>query len=117
KKPNACVISKVRSKSSSLTSSKESRCTKGKPITAETTYPGVKSIMICDGPPSRLTKSTDAATATGSLHRFTGSSLKRPLMAASPKFSFGSWNQWEISKGDSTKEFEEILSAIQEKNA
>jgi hypothetical protein len=53
------------SKSSFLTSSKESRCTKGKSTTAETMHCAVKSIIICDGPPSRLTKSTDAATATG----------------------------------------------------
>ena len=84
--------------SSSSTSSKESRCTKGKPTTAETMYPGVKSTMICDGPQSRLTKSTDAAIATGSLHRFIGSSRKTPLIAVSGKFSFGSWNQWAISK-------------------
>src|SRR5271165_408252 len=98
KKPNACAISEGTPKSSSLTSSKESRCTKGKSITAETMYPVVKSTMICDGPPSRLTKSTDAATATGSLRRFIGWSLKRRLMAVSRKFSLGSCNQWAISK-------------------
>src|SRR5271166_3970101 len=98
KKPNACAISEGRPKSSSLTSSKESRCTKGKSITAETMYPVVKSTMICDGPPSRLTKSTDAATATGSLRRFIGWSPKRRLMAVSRKFSLGSCNQWAISK-------------------
>jgi len=54
--------------------------------------------MICDGPQSRLTKSTDAAIATGSSQRFIGSSLKTPLIAVSWKFSFGSWNQWAISK-------------------
>src|SRR5271166_1418191 len=54
--------------------------------------------MICDGPPSRLTKSTDAAIATGSLRRFIGWSLKRRLMAVSRKFSLGSCNQWAISK-------------------
>ena len=31
-------------------------------------------------------------------HRFIGSSLKTPLIAVSRKFSFGSWNQWAISK-------------------
>src|SRR4029077_17717245 len=98
KKPNACAISEVMHPSSSLTSSKESRCTKEKPTTAEIMYPGVKSTMICDGPQSRLTKSTDAAIATGSLHRFIGSSRKTPLIAVSGKFSFGSWNQWAISK-------------------
>ena len=71
---------------------------KEKPTTAEIMYPGVKSTMICDGPQSRLTKSTDAAIATGRLHRFIGSSLKTPLIAVSRKFSFGSWNQWAISK-------------------
>src|SRR3974390_1504425 len=98
KKPNACAISEVTRQSSSSTLSKESRCTKEKRTTAETMYPGVKSTMICDGPQSRLTKSTDAAIATGSLHRFIGSSPKTPLIAVSRKFSFGSWNQWAISK-------------------
>src|SRR5207244_6899238 len=42
------VTSEVTRQSSSLTSSKESRCTKGKPATAETMYPGAKSTMICD---------------------------------------------------------------------
>jgi hypothetical protein len=69
-----------------------------KPTTAETMYPAPKSTMICDGPQSRLTKSTDAVIATESLHRFTGSLLKTLLIAASRKFSFGSWNQWAISK-------------------
>src|SRR5271157_5863461 len=98
KKPSACAISEGTPKSSSLTSSKESRCTKEKSTTAETMYPVVKSTMIYDGPPFRLTKSTDAATATGSLHRFIGWSLRRRLMAVSRKFSLGSWNQWPISK-------------------
>ena len=81
-----------------LTLSKQSRFTKAKPTAAETTFAAPKSTMICDGPQSRLTKSTDAAIATGSLRRFTGWSLKTPLMAVSRKFSFGSWNQWAISK-------------------
>ena len=71
---------------------------KEKPTTAEIVSPAVKSTMTCDGPQSRLTKSTGAAIATGSLRRFIGWSLKRRLMAVSRKFSLGSCNQWAISK-------------------
>jgi hypothetical protein len=60
--------------------------------------PRCQSTMICGGPLSKLTKSMDGVIATGSLHRFIGSSLKTPLIAVSRKFSFGSWNQWAISK-------------------
>jgi hypothetical protein len=50
------AISVEKLKSFCLTSPKASHYTKAKPTTAETMSPAVKSIMICDGPPSRLIK-------------------------------------------------------------
>ena len=88
KESRAAALSARRSASHALQHrSKESRCTKAKPTTAETMSPAVKSIMICDGPQSRLTRSTDAATATGSLPRSIGWSPKRRLTPVSPKSS------------------------------
>src|SRR6516162_814235 len=47
--------------------------------------------------PGSPNRRTQPSRREGS-HRFIGSSRKTPLIAVSRKFSFGSWNQWAISK-------------------
>lgn len=87
---------------------------KEKPTTAEIMYPGAKSTMICDGPQSRPTKSTAAAIATGSLHSYWVVAIDT---IDSRVAEILLWKLESIGnlQGDSTKDFEEILSAIQKK--
>ena len=73
--------------------------------------------MICDGPQSRLTKSTDVVIAPGSLHRFIGVVAKDTVDCRVAEVLLRKLESMGNLQGDSTKDFEEILSAIQEKSA
>jgi len=75
-------------------------------------YPAPKSTMICDGPQSRLTKSTDAAIARkfAQVYWVVAKGTVDSRVAEVLLWKLESMGNLQ---GDSTKDFEEILSAIQ----
>ena len=73
--------------------------------------------MICDGPQSRLTKSTDEAIAMGSLRKVYWVVAKDTVDSRVAEILLWKLESMGNLQGDSTKDFEEILSAIQRKSA
>jgi hypothetical protein len=73
--------------------------------------------MICDGPQSRLTKSTDAAIATGRFAQVYWVVAKDTVDSRVAEVLLWKLESMGNLQGDSTKDFEEILSAIQGKGA